>query len=254
MKRHLSKFLILCLSAMLVCSTAFVGLAAEPGDGEGSDNGAISAQNEGQNESGGENGENPSETPEKNSDEEQPEDSTDSASLDGKTFAIVNVPKKAAMQSNTIENGNLAAKDVSSYLQEDATNGYRLVLRSEKEKDAAGITQWMFTSVDDDNPNHYYVTTTVDGETKYLKIGASKIELVTAPSETEDKPVITVTAGEEEKYKGLFRLSADGVGTGTGNRSYDMAVNIYGDPEFIDNGFGRGMVVMMSTNGRLCAR
>ena len=149
---------------MLVCSTAFVGFAAEPGDGEGSDNGAISAQNQGQNEPGGENGENPSETPEKKPDEEQPEDSTDSASLDGKTFAIVNVPKKAAMQSNQLENvpNNLAAKDVSSYLQGDATNGYRLVLRSEKEKKNAGITQWTFRSVGDGNSNHYYVTTTVD--------------------------------------------------------------------------------------------
>ena len=73
MKRHLSKFLILCLSAMLVCSTAFVGFAAEPGDGEGSDNGAISAQNDDQNEPGDGNGETPSETPEKNPDEKQPE-------------------------------------------------------------------------------------------------------------------------------------------------------------------------------------
>ena len=143
----------------------------------------------------------------------------DSASLDGKTFAIVNVPRNAAMQSNTISsNGNLAAKDVASYLQGDATNGYKLVFGSENAMKKSGVTVWKFESIGDSNQNHYYVKTTVDGETKYLKIGNANHTPVTLSDGIESKPVITVTPGEGG-YAGKFRLT---------NGETGYAANLYG--------------------------
>ena len=62
---------------------------------------------------------------------------------------------------------------------------------------------WSFSKI---SGNQYYITTEVDGATKYLSITSSAVKLVDAP---DDSCKITVESGTG-KYKGKYRFSSGG--------------------------------------------
>lgn len=144
------------------------------------------------------------------------DEAPDVTDLNGRTFAIVNKENSAAMLADAVSetDNNRSARQV--FLRETADGSYEVICGEES---APGQSQmWTFERVSEgENKDQYYISTTVGGETKYLKIG-NENDPVTLVSE---KTKITVTGKDK-----LFRLSNDS----------GYAVNLFGGA--INQGFG----------------
>lgn len=135
--------------------------------------------------------------------------------LNGKSYGLMNwsggVAGKALMSNSSAEN-RLDAKVLTVMSTED--NGSKLFVPNESD-----ISMWKFSWNSEDK---YYLTTVVDGSTKYLRIGENGISLVSTPDENCNIQVIPGTG----IHAGQISLKA-------GNTSLTYSGNA-------DNGFSVG--------------
>lgn len=121
---------------------------------------------------------------------------SDPYDLTGKSYGLMSWNGSVtghAMMAEETESSSLEAKSLTVLAQKD---NYQDKLFVPNESD---ITYWTFTWINDTN---YYVTTTVNGQTKYLKITSEGISLV---DESSASPVV-VKAGSGT-YAGMIYLS-----------------------------------------------
>lgn len=120
--------------------------------------------------------------------------------IDGTSYGIVNnfntVSGTALMNQAS---GDTKLKGLTMTVRTNTVDRKSNVLVA---KDS-NITMWSFSKI---SGNQYYITTEVDGATKYLSITSSAVKLVDAP---DDSCKITVESGTG-KYKGKYRFSSGG--------------------------------------------
>lgn len=128
----------------------------------------------------------------------------DAYGLNGKTFGIAYQDESVTAAALTPtakasgDNQRLAGEDM--LMRPDALDNDGVLLVS-KESD---ITEWTFHCVEG---NEYYITTKVDGQTKYLTIDGANVTLQDTPDET--KSLITAVPGTGE-YSGKWHFTVDG--------------------------------------------
>lgn len=148
-----------------------------------------------------------------------PVEEDDPLGLDGQTFALINYQtgvKGIAMMSEA-QNSDTRLKAMSLLLRNnplDSTD--ELVIA--KDTDAA---MWTFHHIEG---QRYYITTEVDGVTKYLRVSGSTVNLVTE-DELDDDCVLSVEQGTGS-YSGKIRIS----------NSSGYSPNLYSGN--VSNGFG----------------
>ncbi|MCR5061204.1 MAG: hypothetical protein K6A80_09290 [Saccharofermentans sp.] len=141
----------------------------------------------------------------------------DPAGLDGKSYGLVIYGKRAAMMSETKvvgESERRVAKAIT--FRKNVLNQEELIVTS-----GYDMTMWKFQNISGDK---YYVTTEVDGVTKYLQITDTSISLVDA-DQTDDNCILTVTQGTGT-YSGKIRIS----------NANNYSPNLYSGG--VSNGFG----------------
>ncbi len=124
--------------------------------------------------------------------------------LDGKTYGIAyhddNVTAAALTAEEQQSGGQTRLKGTDLVMKPDlySNNGILLVAPD------SDIHFWSFQSV---GANRYYITTSVEGNTKYLSISGGNVQLLDEPDEVSS--VISATPGTGE-YAGKWRFTVNG--------------------------------------------
>ena len=139
------------------------------------------------------------------------ESENDPYKLDGKTFGIAYHDDNVTSAALTAEGMTVSSKErlagLDMLMRPDVLDNEGILLVAEN----SDITEWTFESIGE---NRYYITTTVDGATKYLTINNGNVTLQDEPDETAS--VITATPGTgSNKGKwhftvGNYSLNLDG--------------------------------------------
>ena len=141
----------------------------------------------------------------------------DTYSLDGKSFGIAyhddNVTSAALTAESKTVSGKQRLAGLDMVMKPDVLDNDGLLLVAQN----SDIQMWTFESIEE---NRYHITTTVDGQKKYLTINGTDVTLEDTPDETNS--VITATPGTESN-SGKWHFTVNG---------YSMNL-----PNGSDNGF-----------------
>ncbi|MBQ2656468.1 MAG: LPXTG cell wall anchor domain-containing protein [Erysipelotrichaceae bacterium] len=125
--------------------------------------------------------------------------SKDLYGLNGKTYGIVYRNGEIKAAGLVAETNGTKLKAVDTLIRPDVLDKDGILLVAENSE----ISDWTFTSIDS---NRYYLSTTINEETKYLKISGNSLTLTNSEAEAS---IITVTQGTGNN-EGKWHFTAEG--------------------------------------------